>query len=62
MYFPKQLYESIVSEKSGIRFSASHDIEFILHDRRCVQRNSPPQNNYATSIYRLRINVWLTSR
>ena len=27
MYFPKQHYESIVPEKSGInRFSASHDI------------------------------------
>ena len=30
MYFPKQHYESIVPEKSGInRFSASHDIHFI---------------------------------
>ena len=29
MYFPKQHYESIVPEKSGInRFSASHDIDF----------------------------------
>ena len=28
MYFPKQYYESIVPEKSGInRFSASHDID-----------------------------------
>ena len=31
MYFPKQHYESIVPEKSGInRLSASHDINFIF--------------------------------
>ena len=33
MYFPKQHYESIVPEKSGInRFSASHDIDLFLFD------------------------------
>ena len=31
MYFPKQHYESIVPEKSGInRFSASHDIDLFF--------------------------------
>ena len=33
MYFPKQHYESIVPEKSGInRFSALHDIDLFLSD------------------------------
>ena len=41
--FPKQHYESIVPEKSGInRFSASHDIDlfiwYILHNQHYVQR------------------------
>ena len=34
MHFPKQHYESIVPEKSGInRFSASHDIDlfYLIH-------------------------------
>ena len=34
MYFPKQHYENIVPEKSGInRFSASHDIDlfYLMH-------------------------------
>ena len=50
MYFPKQHYESIVPEKSGInRFSASHDIDLfyfnILHNQHYVQRNFPPHNS-----------------
>ena len=50
MYFPKQHYESIVPEKSGInRFSASHDIDLfyliILHNHRYVQRNFSPHNS-----------------
>ena len=50
MYFPKQHYESIVPEKSGInRFSASYDIDLFylihLHNQHYVQQNFPLHNS-----------------
>ena len=56
MYFPKQHYESIVPEKSGInRFSASHDIDLF------VPRHFPHQNSNAMLIYRRRIVIDVTT-
>ena len=57
MYFPKQHYESIVLEKSGInRLSASHDVDLF------VQRNFSPKNSNATLICRRRIVIDITTR
>ena len=56
MYFPKQRYESIVPEKSGInRFSASYDIDLF------VQRNFSPQNSNVSLIYHRRIVIDVTT-
>ena len=57
MYFPKQHYESIVPEKSGInRFSASHGIDLF------IQRHFPHQNSNTTLIYRCRNVIDVTTR
>ena len=61
MYFPKQHYESIAPEKSGInRFSASHDIDLFNFITSIVYNETFPL--IIAPIYRRRIVIDITTR